>query len=190
MEDLVKKEQHLVTKKGLHVTLRPAVEADAPSLLAALNSVAAEERYLLRSRFDRSEWADPAFIRQVEEGGNLLLVAVHEGRVIGWLALARGAEEYIRHTADLMMGVISAYRGQGLGSAMLDYALHWARAQGVEKIYISLRAGNERAFPFYAKHGFVEEGRRSKFVKTGEGCYEDFVVIARSVDSGAEGCAF
>ncbi|MCR4407043.1 MAG: GNAT family N-acetyltransferase [Anaerolineae bacterium] len=177
----MREEERFVTKKGLTVILRPAVEADAPSLLAALNSVAAEEKFLLRSRFDRSEWADPAFIRQVEQAGNLLLVAVYGGQVIGWLALSRGAEEYIHHTADLMMGIISGYRGQGLGSAMLDYALGWAREQGVEKIYISLRSGNEKAFPFYAKHGFIEEGRHNKFIKTGEGCYEDFIVLARLV---------
>lgn len=180
------REEHFVTRNGLTITLRPAIGADASSLLAALNSVAAEEKFLLRSRFDHSEWADPAFIRRVGEAGNLLLVALDGGQVIGWLTLSRGAEEYIRHTADLMMGVILGYRGQGLGSAMLDYALCWAREQGVEKIYIPLRAGNEQAFPFYAKHGFVEEGRRSRFVKTGDGSYEDFVVITRLVGSGNE----
>ncbi|MDY7040632.1 MAG: GNAT family N-acetyltransferase [Chloroflexota bacterium] len=176
------KEKSFVTHNDLAVTLRPAVEDDAPSLLAALNSVAAEDKFMLRSRFDHSEWADPVFIRQVEEAGHLLLVALHDGQVIGWLALSRGAEEYIRHTADLMMGIISGCRGQGLGSAMLHYAVEWAGEQGVEKIYISLRSSNERAFPFYAKHGFVEEGRRDKFVKTGEGGYEDFVVMARPVE--------
>lgn len=182
----MRSEEHFVTREGLTITLRPAVESDASSLLAALNSVAAEEKFLLRSRFDHSEWADPAFIRRVKEAGNLLLVALYEGQVIGWLALSQGTEEYIRHTADLMMGIVSGYRGQGLGSAMLNYTLRWARDQGVEKIYIPLRAGNERAFPFYAKHGFVEEGRRSKFVKTSDGDYEDFVVIARLVGPADE----
>jgi hypothetical protein len=50
-------EQHFVTRNSLTVNLRPAVEADATSLLAGGfgQRRAAEGKFLLRSRFDHSD---------------------------------------------------------------------------------------------------------------------------------------
>ncbi len=79
------------------------------------------------------------------------------------------------------MWLRSAYREQGLGSALAQYAMEWAEAQAdLEKITLSVRSSNRRALNLYGKFGFVEEGRRHAYIKTEQG-YEDEVLLSRFV---------
>jgi hypothetical protein len=101
--------------------------------------------------------------------------------IAGSISLVRGRPEFIRHTAELSMWLRPAYREQGLGSAMIQYALDWAVAQGqIEKLTLSVRSSNRRAVNLYTKYGFREEGRRRAYIKTEQG-YEDEILLSRFV---------
>lgn len=60
----------------------------------------------------------------------------------------------------------------GIGQALLDRGLTWARSQGARKIYVDVSdyPSYENARRFYAKNGFVEEGRLLEFYAPGEAC--------------------
>ena len=98
--------------------------------------------------------------------------------IAGCLSLIRGRPEYVRHTAELGMWLRASYREIGIGSQMVEAGLIWATAHAVEKITLSVRSGNRRAFGLYQKYGFVEEGRRRAFIKTPQG-YEDEYLFSR-----------
>jgi predicted GNAT family N-acyltransferase len=53
------------------------------------------------------------------------------------------------------MAVLPAWRGKGLGSALLRAALARARELGRTRVVLSAQV---RAMPFYARFGFVAEG--------------------------------
>jgi predicted GNAT family N-acyltransferase len=53
------------------------------------------------------------------------------------------------------MAVLRAWRGRGLGSAILKLLINTARKQGLD--YVELNA-QVHATEFYAEHGFVESG--------------------------------
>lgn len=182
-------ERVLHLRDGSYALLRPARSEDAHMLLYALNEVANEGRFLLRRAWEITPELEQRWVRAALSGLDLLVVAVllenpetlHELGVAGSLSLTRGRPEFVRHTAELGMWLRSAYREQGLGSGMLEYALDWAGAQGdIEKITLSARSSNRRALNLYRKYGFREEGRRQGFVKTEQG-YEDEVLLARFV---------
>jgi GNAT superfamily N-acetyltransferase len=50
--------------------------------------------------------------------------------------------------------VKETYRGRGIGSALLGHASTWMDEIGTVEQAISVFAGNDRALPFYARHGF------------------------------------
>ncbi|MCW4009759.1 MAG: GNAT family N-acetyltransferase [Candidatus Bathyarchaeota archaeon] len=50
--------------------------------------------------------------------------------------------------------VASAYRGKGVGDALMKDALAWMSAEGAEKRVVAFSAGNEQVFGFYLRHGF------------------------------------
>ncbi len=50
--------------------------------------------------------------------------------------------------------VDEAYRNCGIGSALVEHASAWMDEIGTIEQAISVFAGNDRALPFYARHGF------------------------------------
>ena len=61
---------------------------------------------------------------------------------------------------EVAMAVARPWRGRGVGSALMQTAVQWAREQGLHKLSLSVFAHNEAAIGLYRKLGFVEEGRR------------------------------
>ncbi|MCD9031994.1 GNAT family N-acetyltransferase [Luteimonas sp. Y-2-2-4F] len=55
------------------------------------------------------------------------------------------------------MAVLRAWRGRGVGDALLDALLDEARAQGLAEVSLHAQAP---AIGFYARHGFLPEGER------------------------------
>jgi predicted GNAT family N-acyltransferase len=53
------------------------------------------------------------------------------------------------------MAVLRAWRGQGVGDAMLRALIEAARDRGVRDVVLNAQT---HAVPFYARHGFVAEG--------------------------------
>ena len=177
----------LVILDGRSLRLRQAVEDDALGFIQAMDVIAREGLYFLRSRFEMDEQRQRALIAGVRDRGDLILLAVDdvgEGRVAGWVSIFRARAEFMQHTAELGMGVVPGYRGIGLGTVLVDRSLRWAAGQKIEKVKLCVRAGNERARALYEKFGFVKEGRRVRDIKDQHGHYDDIVEMSFFV-SGA-----
>ncbi len=79
------------------------------------------------------------------------LVAVEGRRVIGHLNVSREESPVTRHVASLGMSVAADRRGKGVGSALLEGCIRWAKTVGVEKLALSVYPDNDRAL----RHGSV-----------------------------------
>jgi len=78
----------------------------------------------------------------------------------------------------LGMSVAAAWRGLGVGGALLETAASWAAAHGVVKLALGVFPENVGAVAFYEGHGFVREGlRRAQYDRAGR--YHDEVLMAR-----------
>jgi RimJ/RimL family protein N-acetyltransferase len=73
------------------------------------------------------------------------------------------------------MCVARAWRGRGVGTALLEAAIDWARRAGLHKLTLSVFPHNETAIALYRKFGFVEEGRRPKQIRRQSGELWDLV---------------
>ncbi len=158
--------------------VRPATGGDARSFLALWRTVVGERTFVrsdavhgsvrtFRKRF-RSSWTN-------EEAN---LVAVHGDRVIGHLSVSREEHPVTRHVASIGMAVTPEWRGRGVGSALMEQAMAWARGHGVEKLALSVYPDNRPALALYAKFGFVEEGRLTGHSRKSVG-YRDEIVMGR-----------
>ena len=99
------------------------------------------------------------FTQVVRHPEAAVLVLAEGVRVVGYLALSHRPQ--IRLGARLAsiddLAVDPAYRGKGLGSALLDHALELARGLGCVRIEVSTtRARDSYARGFYRQHGFTE----------------------------------
>ncbi len=57
------------------------------------------------------------------------------------------------------------FRGQGIGTSILLYALRSAKEEGAIKSFLEVRESNEVAQKMYRDFGFVEDGRRKAYYK-------------------------
>jgi ribosomal protein S18 acetylase RimI-like enzyme len=78
--------------------------------------------------------------------------------ILGHVDLRTRAEGGAGHRALLGMGVHRSARRQGLGLALLDVAIDWARAQGLAWIDLEVLSENAPARALYRQRGFIETG--------------------------------
>lgn len=69
------------------------------------------------------------------------------------------------------------WRGRGVGSALVQAAIYWARRYGLHKLCLEVFATNTAAIALYRKFGFVEEGRRTKQYRRASGELWDSIVM-------------
>jgi RimJ/RimL family protein N-acetyltransferase len=72
-------------------------------------------------------------------------------------------------------------RGRGVGTALLEAAVKWARSAGVRKLELHVFPWNEPAIKLYEQFGFEREGYRKNHYRR-DGKYVDAILMAYSVD--------
>lgn len=158
-------------------TLRPACPADASALVALQAEIYRESLWFVGDGPPSAE-AMTRRLRALEPHRGLYLLAVRGGQLGGWLELRRLQPRRLAHVAVLTLAVAKRWRRRGLGSRLLGDAYPWAGQVGVEKLQLSVRAGNRAAIALYEAQGFVLEGREVRQVRTAEG-YEDNLLMAK-----------
>jgi RimJ/RimL family protein N-acetyltransferase len=76
--------------------------------------------------------------------------------------------------------VAVTHRRRGIGTALLDAAVRWARAAGVRKLELHVFPWNEAAIKLYENYGFVREGLRHGQYRRGDD-YVDAILMALSI---------
>ena len=101
------------------------------------------------------------------------LVAVADGEIVGSIHVDASRHGF----GEIGMAVARAWRGRGVGSALLAAAIDDARERGLHKLSLSVFAHNAAGIALYRKYGFVEEGRRVKQYRRQSGELWDAVDI-------------
>ena len=78
---------------------------------------------------------------------------------------------------DFGMALLDGWRGQGLGSALLEAAIAWSRESGAHKMSLEVWPHNEAALALYHGRGFVEEGRKVRHYRRRNGELWDAILM-------------
>lgn len=99
--------------------------------------------------FDPNEQAN--ILRRLRRGDGLHLVAEADGRLVGILDVV---PEDWNHTAFIWNIMLDQEaRGQGLGRALFERAVIWARRMGYRALVLETQTNNVPACKFYARMG-------------------------------------
>jgi GNAT superfamily N-acetyltransferase len=95
---------------------------------------------------------------------NLLLVALDNGRVVGYSLsmVAKRAPVFEQQVYGLIsdMAVMGSHRRKGVGEKMLAEIMKWFRSKGINRMELSVAHGNPVGGPFWKKQGFKDYPHR------------------------------
>ena len=171
------------TRAGRAYAIRPAGADDAAALVGLRDAVAAEGVWVAAEPGERSVLEESLALAGLLSQGGLGLVVEVDGRVVGQLAVHRRQGRYEGHRGDLSITVEHDHRGQGLGRALVETAVDWARAVRLAKLTLGVFPENARAIALYRSVGFVEEGTLRRHLRVG-GEDRDLLLMGLLLDGG------
>jgi RimJ/RimL family protein N-acetyltransferase len=165
-------------------TVRPADPGDAEALVRLAEAVSSEpEGWLIsvdgewRSVGDERRYLKA--VRRYPHAAVYVAERIEDGAIIGRLSLARDTHPASAHVADLGLMVAADARRQGVGWALLEAAVEWARGASIRKLELHVFPWNEPAIRLYERFGFEREGERKAHYRRGDE-FVDAVLMAYS----------
>ena len=148
------------------VAIRPREDADFDALVE-LDLASARHHATLDPALYQVPCRDDvaAFLRRrLADSQREVLVADIDGEVVGMVDVTLeeppDSGSIIRPvpTADLGISVADAWRGRGVGAALMEAAEANARRRGARRIVLDMSSANQGALRFYRRRGYHEYG--------------------------------
>lgn len=160
----------------MKVIYREAEEIDAAALIEYTALVGGETDNLSfgSDAFRISEEREAKFIRRFKNNSHdIMIVAVLEnGEIVGNASLERNRIARYSHRAELSITVARCHWNKGIGSALMEKLIEFARSTRVEMIDLEVRSDNERAIRLYKRFGFEKIGTHKGFFKINNVYYD------------------
>lgn len=147
--------------------LRPIEVSDAENFLE-LSKKIDESGFMLFEPGERQttvEQQRKSIERILSEPNTIFFVAEIENKLVGFMAVIGSNLKRNRHSANIVLGVLDDYRGQGIATKLFNKAFEWAKEVGISRLGLTVIKDNNKAFNLYRKMGFVLEGERLHSLK-------------------------
>jgi len=173
-----------ITKAGEEIIIRIAKASDAKQLLQI--KLAYLENTTTLPLFQDEYTNDVDNERQLierlaREKNSILLVAEYQGQLIGNIDLNGNRRRKLFHTGMVGMGILEAWRGKGVGKALLAAVIDWGIAnQHLKILWLAVYASNQAGKALYQKLGFREVGKLENFFREQDE-YIDKLMMVRNV---------
>ncbi|QOR67524.1 GNAT family N-acetyltransferase [Cytobacillus suaedae] len=164
--------------------IRTAVIEDASHIIEHKRVVLGESTFMLTApeEFNPTLEEKEQWLRDHLNDGNYLLVAEKDEKIIAVMDFRRSKRSRLSHLGYFSISIQEAYCNMGIGRKLIEGLISWAEQRNdLEKVCLEVFSHNERAIHLYKKLGFIEEGRKVKFVKFTEDFYADEILMYRFV---------
>lgn len=152
-------------------TIRRADPSDADQLTRLAEAVSAEpEGWLISVAGEwRSAGDERRYLKALRRYAHaaVFVAELDDGTVVGRLSVGRDPHPASSHVADLGLMVAIDARRQGVGTALLQAAVDWAKETGVRKLELHVFPWNHAAIALYDRFGFEREGYRKGHYRRG-----------------------
>lgn len=122
-----------------------------------------------------------AWMQAVGEG-RITSLAAHEGeRLVGCTAIVIDALSWSRHVGELRVLVSPAWRGRGLGRALIQESFALALGLGLDKLTVQMTVDQASAIAVFEELGFKAEAVLRDHVKDRDGKTYDLALLSHDV---------
>ncbi|GLV55519.1 N-acetyltransferase [Dictyobacter sp. S3.2.2.5] len=161
--------------------IRMLHEGDAEAFLRLRQQVNEETTFMLREPDENALLAKQQleqFLRNSPSNDLLILVAEDDQQLAGFLIGERGLRQRNRRRLSLVVGLLQAFVGRGIGTQLFITMEDWARQNGILRLELTVMIHNKAAVALYQKRGFVIEGTMRQTMLI-EGNYIDEYMMAK-----------
>ena len=164
-------------------TIRQATPGDATALVRLAREIGAEpEGWLISTTEWRGAGDERRYLRSLRRSRDAaVFVADTSEGIVGRLSVGRDPHPASSHVADLGLMVAKGHRRRGIGRALLEQAVEWARGAKVSKLELHVFPHNEPAIQLYDAFGFRREGYRQGHYRR-DGDVVDAILMALDVE--------
>jgi RimJ/RimL family protein N-acetyltransferase len=163
----------LAEDRGMSVCIRTARPEDAEQLIAHITAIPNEpdsQILLWPGEFRLTVEEERKWIYKNFEAGNSTVLVAEANelselgtKIVGVLSCIGGEHRGNHHTTSLAITIKKNWRNQGVGRALMERAIAWAKTTGVVKrIQLEVTSGNAPGIHLYEKLGFQKEGLRPR----------------------------
>lgn len=145
----------------MNIRIRRAKREDVPAISALSQRLFEHERQYT-DEFDMgwSEGKDGKefFTKRIGSRSSFVFLAEFDGRIVGYILIKidRFAWRSYNPIAEITnLSVDPMYRGQRVGTKLLDYAKAMAKKRGAKRMTVEALTDNEGALRFYRARGFM-----------------------------------
>lgn len=143
--------------------IRTIRKSDAEQFLKLCRQLDAETQFMLlepderKTTLEEQQTQIDMLLRQEHQ---TIFVAERDNQLVGYLAASGGTFKRSRHSAYLVIGIVQAFSGQGIGTQLFQRLEEWAQQQHIHRLELTVMAHNTRGIALYKKQGFSIEGTR------------------------------
>ncbi|MDR6998459.1 GNAT family protein [Neobacillus niacini] len=143
--------------------IREIKPEDAENFINLIKQVEAEADFMLMESGERKTTAEQQRKRleQMEkECNSTIFVAKEKNELIGYLIAISGNVKRNKHSVYLVIGILTKYRGIGIGTKLFKQLEEWASEHNIHRLELSVVTRNEAGLRLYKKIGFEIEGTK------------------------------
>lgn len=181
----IRKKQVIITLEieiceDMEMEYRKLSVDEAEQFWSLMNQLDYETKYMLYEPGERTKNLPriESLIRDSVERQDFLLVAETDNKLIGYISAQKGRLNRIAHSAYIVVGILTDYRGKGIGTEFFKRLNVWAEENKVVRLELTVICENEAAKHLYINSGFEIEGIKRKSVCV-DGKYLDEYYMAR-----------
>lgn len=171
------------SKKGKEIELRIPKKSDAQEYLDFINSIIAEDDYILFNKpvtdlKAEKKWVGDSIKNMIDKKA-IMLTAFYQNKIIGNMDVnvARDREEHIGSFGIVMK---DGFRHEGIGTKMMKIMFDEAKKLGVKIVVLEVFANNIHTVKCYEKIGFVKHGQLPKAISW-RGKYIDGILMYKNL---------
>lgn len=145
------------------LTIRPITVDDAAAYLMLCRQLDTETKFMMLEAGERTTTVGEQRARIADllsHSNQTILLADKGGSLAGYIAALGGGYRRNRHSAHVVIGILQAFAGQGVGTQLFAALEVWARAHAIHRLELTVMAHNERGLALYKKMGFAVEGTK------------------------------
>ena len=138
---------------------------DANSFTTLIKEIESNADFMLMEDGERkttSEQQEKIIKRFEKQPNSTVLVAEDNDKLVGYLIAIGGTAKRTKHTAKIVIGILSEYQGKGIGTKLFNSVAEWAKQQGLSRLELTVVKNNIAGVELHKKSGFEIEGTKRK----------------------------